>query len=498
MALPLLRRDDGCIMTHQPWFPRIGPVRPWTLIFVLAVPLAIVSTRSPKLGLAISGAIALISIAVLRVRRSDRSSVVTWIPLMWLALLLVSDHRFAPAGRTPLEASRGQLSADNLVQVAVYAVVLAFLIHARSILAREHAPRMRYVPLLLLPAFALISTLWSPIPVFTFGRALQLAVIAAAALITARVWQLDPEQGAKVWRDSLKFLVQAVSVLAVFGFLVRVWPDDRFTWNGTSAGGAAVFAGAALLILLIGGPSFNPRPSGSYLPRVLLLAAAIALAQTRSVIAAFAIALLAALWMWGRERPILRYAGIFYYISGLALLVSLAWVWVIAYLERGGGVQGLATLNSRIPLWEVAINDVSTSGRWLAGFGYGAPRVVLFPQVQWAGTAHSSWIEALVGTGVIGTALLAATVVFVLWRLTRSGPGPATRVAFTLAIFLLVLSVASELLVIPGVGFGLFALVSVPALVTVSSPTRTITPDAWKAVQGRPGPIGAPAFQERW
>jgi O-antigen ligase len=43
-------------------------------------------------------------------------------------------------------------------------------------------------------------------------------------------------------------------------------------------------------------------------------------------------------------------------------------------------------------------------------------------------TIHSTWVEALVGTGLVGTALLAASLLVVLRRAIRSAVAPIGRV----------------------------------------------------------------------
>jgi hypothetical protein len=440
---------------------------------------SIYSSEHTVEGLAFTSAILVASIIAVRARPVGRVLRIGWIPAAWVAILFVSDHRFELSDRSPLDAVYGNLSVENIVQVTVYAIVFGMVVRSRHILVQETAPKIRKLPILLFPIFALASALWSAIPVFTVVRALQLLVIVSLALLTVRIWQSSAELGQSIWKDTLSLFVQVVTVVSLVGFIVRDWPDGRFTWPGISGGSAATYIAAALLILTVGGRAFSPNPPWTYWFRLCLLGAATYLGQTRSVLAALVVAGLAALWALGRERPLARYLGIGYYALGLMLLVLLTREQLVHYLSRGDGPRVFTTLNSRVPLWGIAINDVSEAGKWIGGFGYGAARVVLYPQVFWAGSAHNTWIEALMGVGIIGVLLLASNILFLLWRLGwSSDPNRLARLALVLLVFLLVVSMASEAMVLPGIGFGLFALIQVPALIMGGIPKGSVVPGA--------------------
>jgi O-antigen ligase len=101
----------------------------------------------------------------------------------------------------------------------------------------------------------------------------------------------------------------------------------------------------------------------------------------------------------------------------------------------------------------------------MTGFGYGAARVVLYPQFSWAGTAHNSWIEALLGVGILGVCLLAAAIGFLIWRLGWGCESNRfARLALALLAYLLVVSITSEIMVTPGIGFTMLAWIFMPAL----------------------------------
>jgi hypothetical protein len=405
---------------------------------------------------------------VVALRATPRGGIpgTTWIPLAWVALMVASDLRFDRfAGRTPIDATEGDVSLSIALELVIYAAVFGMIVYSRSQFLRSSRSDIPRAALLVFPCFALASSLWSVIPLFTIARATELLVIASLALLSVRIWRFSAELGESVWRHTMRAYVQVVSLFTLVGFVIRVWPEGRFSWPGYHPGQASTYAAAALLILVIGGRSFAPRPGWTYWLRLPLLAAATFLGQTRSVLAALVVGGLAALWAMGRQKPIVRYVGIAYYFVGFVVLVGLFWGQLVAYLSRGQGSSAFTTFNSRIPLWQVAIDEVFGAGRWVHGFGYGASRVILFPRFEWAGTAHNAWIEAMMGLGLVGVGLLVGSVLLALWRL--GGPrndDVYSRLSLVLLTFLLVISVASETMILPGFGSCLLALTQVPSL----------------------------------
>jgi exopolysaccharide production protein ExoQ len=217
------------------------------------------------------------------------------------------------------------------------------------------------------------------------------------------------------------------------------------------------------LILLAHGRSFLQLRVSSYYCRLLLFAVALYLGQTRGTLAALAVGIAVLLWYKGRTRPLARYLGLFYYGTGL-LLVALAAPTIEEYLRRGGSLEALRTLNGRLGLWEVSIGLVNEQSEWITGFGYGAARVILPARVEWAGTAHSSWVELLMGLGILGVLLAAADVVFLLRHLSRRGSFTSPAAGLSLLAFLLISSIVTESLVYPGLGFGMLVLLHAPVL----------------------------------
>jgi exopolysaccharide production protein ExoQ len=390
-----------------------------------------------------------------------------WVPLAWVALLIISDFKLSPA-RSPLAAASSNLSLDNIIELGVYAAVGVGVLSALYSWVGRREP----IPALLLtawPAFAVVSAAWSIIPVFSLIRAVQLFVPIGLSVLTARLWRLDPGIGQAVFRRSLRFFIQFTSVMAVAGFMFRgQWLGNRFMWPWAQHPVAASsILGLALLILLAGGPAFAGFSRPAFLLRVALFGTGLILGQTRGVLAALALGSLLALWLGGRKQILARYLAVPLVIGAGVFGFLLAHASVIAYLSRGQTADTFTSLNGRIPLWHLAFSAMN--GRWMTGFGYGAARVILFQKVDWAGEAHSAWIELLLGTGAIGLVLGVLGLLYLGVRLFRQVGRHFSieqRVATCVFSYIVILSTIQAELVLPGFMFAAYTLLFAFALGT--------------------------------
>ena len=146
-------------------------------------------------------------------------------------------------------------------------------------------------------------------------------------------------------------------------------------------------------------------------------------------------------------------------VIGIVLLLALRrkWLWlgalaagaaasvaipgVLSFLLRGQSAGVASHLSGRNVLWSAAIpvwkhspiigNGLETASRFdvLQGLGRG-----------FTSTLHSTWVEALVGTGVAGTALVASSVILVGWRSFRTAIRKGRLVPFLLVSILVIRS----------------------------------------------------------
>jgi hypothetical protein len=431
-------------------------------LLALGAAAGIFSLRYGTLALVFSGLVLATSFVLLKDGSENILSNHRWIPYAWVALCLAPDFRFT--FHSTLDNSVSSATPENFAQVAVYMLVAALVLHSRRLLVAQDPRHLRTGPVLAWPLIALLSTAWSLVPLFTFVRALQLLVPIGLALLMVRIWLRSPEAARAIWRDTLRLFVQAVTILILIGFVTGFWREPRFTWPGAHPGVAATYIGVAFLILVAGGRAFLAlRPSG-YVLRLALFVTTLYLGDTRGVLAGMLVGLTLMLWFAARTKPLKSYLGMTYYAIAACLLLIAAKPEIMQYALRGGTVEGITSLNGRIPLWSLAIHLLGDANRWFVGFGYGAARVILPQYIDWAGTAHSAWVEVLLAIGVLGPLLLAADVLFVLRHaLSRHSFVPHSMTVSILAL-LVVSSITGEGLVYPGIAFVLLALLHVPVL----------------------------------
>lgn len=109
------------------------------------------------------------------------------------------------------------------------------------------------------------------------------------------------------------------------------------------------------------------------------------------------------------------------------------------YLLRGETTESAAELSGRIYWWEKAIEVWKESP--IVGKGLlSATRFEVLAEIGAGGTStiHSTWIEALVGTGVVGAALLAASLLIAWRRSIAEGLRRTGRIVPAMLITLLV------------------------------------------------------------
>jgi hypothetical protein len=458
------RRSDG---TSHPFdaASRLKDLTLWAGILGAAGFAAILALGHPLLALLLAGLVLATSVVALRGDLPDRLGNHRWIPYAWIALILSASFRFTFSDTLDPSTSA---TTENKVQILVYLAVALLVLHSRRLLVEHDRRRIRKGPLLAWPMLAVASALWSLVPLFTLVRSLQLLVPVGLVVVMARIWIASPETAVELWRKTLRLFVQAVTILELWGFAAGGW-QDRYTWPGFHPITAATFLSIAILILLANGPSFLKLGRFGYVVRLLFFATGIYLGETRGALAGIAVGLAALIWFAGRQKPLTRYLGLMYYGIALLLLLVVALPAILHYLERGGNAQTLTTLNGRIGLWEVSIDLIGDAGKWITGFGYGAARVILPLQVNWAGTAHSYWVELFLGLGISGVLLAVADVLFLFRHLSSRVSLTPSAATLSLLMFLVVNSFVSEILAYPGVGFGMLALLHAPVLAQLSS-----------------------------
>lgn len=415
-----------------------------------------------------------------------------WIPLVWVILAFVSVQKYTQRslnGDSVLTS--GSVSVENVVELGVYTFVGLLLLW--TWLPRQSwNPNIRFLALVAWPAYTACSALWALQPAYTLVKGLQLFVPLGLALLTARVLDAEGDDGSMLLRPFARIFINVSTLLALFAFaypppqpepvnsflLSTAAPaapeSPRLAWYGVHTLVAAEILGAAALLLAVIGPRFVRLSFLGWAVRLSVLCAATARTQGRSVIVGLILAVLVALWVRSRGRPLQRYLSTTWFVAlGVGAVVMFS-QGIIDAAARGEGTERLWNLDGRIPLWQLALHEIRTIKEIFLGLGLGASRTKLGSQVDFAGQAHNSFIEALLSGGVVGVLLLLLFLGAVLRSLTgrrlHSPPPRQVRAAvISVLVLLLVIGMASPELAGPGYSFSMICLVA--ALGLRSRPT---------------------------
>lgn len=112
--------------------------------------------------------------------------------------------------------------------------------------------------------------------------------------------------------------------------------------------------------------------------------------------------------------------------------------YVTAFAGRGGFGE-VATLSSRTVAWNAALQYPDSLTSWLVGEGLAVRKIPVTALYRNEQILDSTWVSALVQTGVIGTAIIALFVLAVVVRAAKM-PAPWRSLAMALLAFSVVMS----------------------------------------------------------
>jgi O-antigen ligase len=419
-------------------------------------------------------ALALVPLAALAL--GSTSAALTRVPfsarLVALAWLTLVCSTFVWRLRTTSQLNAAPLDSAAGVRVALVAIggLLAF-----AALSASRRPIRLPLPLALLASYtavSVVSALASPLPHTTQAlyRSFELAVGVGAVVATLAV--LGPRAGSSMLRLTVVLIAAIVSVVWVEAFLVpsRGWfagPGPlsytlqgflpRFESNTVGMlGGLLAVWGLATII--------------SRQRRVVWLAGAalvgglatLAATQYRTGVLGFLVAATVVLW-YGRRLWLTTLATAA--VVGLSLFGVAGEVGAQAEetFSKGQPPEVVHTLNSRTLYWAAAtplIEERPTLG-W--GLNIGSREALTSIGNEGASTIANTWLEALVGTGVLGGTLLGLALLATVIRAWPRRREPHGLMVLGMLVFLVVRSLTGTTFELFGIGFLVFAALALAA-----------------------------------
>jgi O-antigen ligase len=389
--------------------------------------------------------------------------------LAWL-LLVVST--FVWRGRTTDALVSNPLDSAALIRVGLVALAGLLLL---PFLVRTPVRRLP-LPIALLVGFvavALVSAVGSPLPLHALYRVAELSVGLAAVIVVASARTSE-------WRKPLDLVlaclggILAVAWVEAIVFPARAWETvsgvaDRaligyypsFSSNGLGAYGAILGIWG---IAQLGSPHYR---------RWIVALAAVGgvttllATQYRTGMIGFLLALTYVAWQ--RRRLLLAVV-----VLAAALLVVASGNWTslrtrteVAFAR--GNPDAVANLDSRTFFWKAAEPSIRERPVFGWGLNVGSRHVLAGLGLQNTSTIHSTWFEALLGTGVTGTVLLGGAYLALLAAALARKHDPERAAIVGILVVLFVRSLTGSTIELFDLLFLLFGALALAA----RAPTRS-------------------------
>jgi O-antigen ligase len=192
--------------------------------------------------------------------------------------------------------------------------------------------------------------------------------------------------------------------------------------SANSTGTLGAIIGLWSLAKLLSPPDRGAAERSTLLVLTVMGFATLALAQYRTGYIATAVGLLVLLTLRAKAAA--------FWVVVVGLFVAMLWSAHIAEVaapiwQRGENPEVLNNLSGRIGYWEAAIPVWETSPLFGRGLRTASRFEVLAEMGStYTSTIHGTWVEALVGTGLVGLTLLAASFLLTIFRALKESLRP--------------------------------------------------------------------------
>jgi hypothetical protein len=325
------------------------------------------------------------------------------------------------------------LSIPGLLKVATRATTLGLLlmVFARTWSDARRGPIVRQMlPWLCFGGWAVMSTAWSPLMTFSLGQSVSLILLLVLSYSIAMV---TPKM--KDVSQISSHLCFALVLLGAALIIANVVAPETFNFaRDTVTGGfhptnASSTAGLGLLLIVSARFSFGWRWTRLLLwPSVLIHCAALYLAHNRAsiiattiVVSGFVLLQASAGWRWLILSAASLATAIYITLDPGFSVVTQGAGEIVQYMARDQSAEQLAAFSGREEMWTAQWASFLRSP-WI-GHGYFVCSETGFMKVwyTWANwTAHNFWLQVLVGTGIVGGALIAWALISYAVHLVRA------------------------------------------------------------------------------
>jgi O-antigen ligase len=402
--------------------------------------------------------------------------------MIGLVCLLLLASTFVWRTRTTQALDTNPLDKAAMVRIAF--VALAALCAFAFLFSPELRPIQMPLALKLLGAYivtAALAALSSPLPLQALYRVFELSC-GFLAIYVAFVL-LGDRAGPLVIRLLMGAIGVIVAVIWLEALLVptRAWsptvsvvaPYELQGYLPSYSTNAVGTFGALLAIWGLARPG-TARRSGYWATAALIggLVTLVA-AQYRTGIVGFVAA--AVLILWYRRRVLLT--AVLVVLASAAMFVG--WSHVSADANRvfsKGRPELVGNLDSRTLYWHAARPLIAERPIYGWGLNVGSRRVLVSLGDNVTSTIHSTWVEAVLGTGFVGASFLALAFLTALGRAWQSRQTRLGLAITAMLVFMIVRSLTGTTTEIFDFGFMVFASLAFSAEVLARDRRPVVAP----------------------
>lgn len=337
-----------------------------------------------------------------------------------LFILLISGPPMFRA-RDPYASIRGEVDEVVILHLVVWALAGVWVgIQVFNAVQRRTGPLKLWMPQKIAMALGVmlgLSALESPAPLLTAFKVYQLVIMCL--FTTFYVQRYGVKQSLSVLFTGCLLMGVGIAIagyIAPSTVFVHYLPGQE-RMRGDLIAPTAVVAVFGIVLLLSG---VSILGNVLFLPLILFFGIELALALTRSGYVALLAFVEMALIGRVRSRAIRLFAIVLTIGIPIALLTGYSetmFKWVVR------DTKSLSTLSDRLGLWQYLLTVTYDKSPWVGLGYYAASRIYGLQYNKDLGTAHSIFVEVLLGGGLISFAfimlLFATLALYVFWLLRR-------------------------------------------------------------------------------
>lgn len=325
------------------------------------------------------------------------------------------------------------LTFDLVSALKAVTRIIAFSLVAAGLLRKRKSPKWQLVkwhffPLALFGLWGIASTLWSPMPLYSFGQALEFILLVMVAVLAALVCNYPTRLGQVLFHLCT---IHLLYVLTLIGLSVTIPSSARILRSATehetvlyattadasyimNPAQIAAIACTGLILVFASKFLWNWRWARLlFFPALIVEGWVLFVTQTRAMIVTTLLLTGACLLFWGRGKLVAT-AALTCALIGISYItldpnlhrLETVGESVETFMTRGQSKQQLGDLSGRVSNWSQVLSALPESPIVGHGYSMATPSGKMWREgVLRHYSAHNILLRVFAGTGLIGGTL---------------------------------------------------------------------------------------------